>query len=86
MAQAVMLSKLFEAAEVDQAFGQGAVHARFGHGDLASILDHRSASDTGVTHRAGEDRSLTQDTSSWAALRATAAEPCGDDGMEAAAL
>jgi len=43
MAQAVSLSKLFGVAEVDQALGHAAVHARFGHSDLASILDHRTA-------------------------------------------
>jgi transposase len=86
MAQAVTLSKLFGAAEVDWALGHAAVHARFGHGDLASILDHHAATTTaGPTHRAGEDGSLTQGTSSWAAFGTTpAAElPC-DEEQEAA--
>jgi len=68
MAQAVSLSKLFSAAEVDQALGHSAVHARFGHGDLASILDHQATAQNGATHRAGEDGSLTQGTSGWATL------------------
>lgn len=85
MAQAVSLSKLFGVAEVDQALGHAAVHARFGHGDLASILDHHSATATGPTHRAGEDGSLTQGTSSWAALGANpASELPYDDEQEAA--
>ncbi len=82
MAQAVSLSKLLDPFEVDLALGQAAVHARFGHGDLASILDHHAAT-TGPTHRAGEDRSLTQGTSSWAPLGATAAEPADDAAPEA---
>ena len=40
MAEAVTLAKLFNAKDVDWALGHAAVHARFGHGDLASILDH----------------------------------------------
>jgi transposase len=83
MAQAVSLSKLFDPAEVDQALGHAAVHARFGHGDLASILDHRAATTTGPTHRAGEDRSLTQGTSGWAALGTAAGESFDDDAAEA---
>jgi hypothetical protein len=79
----VSLSKLFDPAEVDQALGHAAVHARFGHGDLASILDHRAATTTGPTHRAGEDRSLTQGTSGWAALGTAAGENVDDDAAEA---
>ena len=85
MAQAVSLSKLFNPAEVDWALGHAAVHARFGHGDLASILDHNATAANGVTHRASEGRSLTQGTSSWAALGGTSAEP-GDDAEPEAAL
>ncbi len=68
MAQAVTLAKLFSTAEVDWALGHAAVHARFGHGDLASILDHHAGTTTGPAHRAGEDGSLTQGTSGWATL------------------
>ena len=84
MAQAVTLAKLFSAAEVNWALGHAAVHARFGHADLASILDHHTATTTGPTHRAGEDGSLTQGTSGWAALGASAAGERSDDGQEAA--
>jgi len=79
MAQAVTLAKLFSVAEVDQALGHAAVHARFGHGDLASILDHHAATATGPTHRAGEDGSLTQGTSGWAGLGATPTDLPHDD-------
>ena len=71
MAEAVTLAKLFNAKDVDWALGHAAVHARFGHGDLASILDHHHTSTVGgPASRAGEDRSLTQGTASWAALGA----------------
>jgi len=53
-----------------------AVHARFAEADLASILDHhRAATMSGPTHRAGEDGSLTQGTSAWAALGASSTHP-----------
>ncbi|MHB8188355.1 MAG: IS21 family transposase [Dermatophilaceae bacterium] len=86
MAQAVSLSKLFSAAEVDWALGHAAVHARFAHGDLASILNHHATTGAdGPRHRAGEDGSLTQGTSGWAALGTTATgERCDDDEQEAA--
>ena len=86
MAQAVSLSKLFSAAEVDWALGHAAVHARFGHGDLASILDHHAGTTAGPTHRAGEDGSLTQGTSGWAALGTAAAVERFDDGELEVAL
>ncbi len=69
MAQAVTLAKLFEAKDVDWALGHAAVHARFAEADLASILDHHQvATAAGPASRAGEDHSLTQGTSGWAAL------------------
>jgi hypothetical protein len=86
MAQAVSLSKLFSVAEVDQALGHAAVHARFGHSDLASILDHHTATASGPTHRAGEDGSLTQGTSGWAALGTTPATGLPYDNEQEAAM
>jgi len=68
MAAAVTTAKLVGAGEVDRALGHAAVNARFGEGDLASILDHRARTRPGPTHRAGEERSLTQGTRGWAAL------------------
>lgn len=73
MAQAVTLAKLFEAKDVDWALGHAAVHARFAEADLASILDHHATAAHGPAARAGEGASLTQGTSSWAALGAPAA-------------
>ena len=67
MAAAVQLARLFSPAEVDWALGHAAVHGRFAEADLAFILDHhRQHQARGPEHRAGEDRSLTQGTSSWA--------------------
>jgi len=86
MAQAVTLAKLFSAAKVDQALGHAAVHARFGHSDLASILDHHTATTSGPTHRAGEDGSLTQGTSGWAALDTAAATKLPGEEEQQAAL
>lgn len=70
MAAAVATAKLVGGTEVDWALGHAAVNARFGEDDLASILDHHARSCGGELHRAGEDRSLTQGTASWAALGA----------------
>jgi len=84
MAQAVTLSKLFTTTEVDWALGHAAVHARFAEADLASILDHHTTSTAGgPTHSAGEDRSLTQGTRSWATL-GQPPQPTLTDGDETA--
>ena len=85
MAQAVTLAKLFEAKEVDWALGHAAVHARFAEADLASILDHHHATTTdGPRSSAGEDGSLTQGTSGWAALGNLTERPGAslDDGQQ----
>ena len=66
MAAAVTTARLAGAAEVDWALGHAAVSARFGEGDLASILDHHARTRTGPDRRAGEDRPLAQGTASWA--------------------
>jgi transposase len=68
MAAAVATARLADPVEVDRALGHAAVSARFGEGDLASILDHHARTRTGPDHRAGEDHSLAQGTASWAAL------------------
>jgi transposase len=71
MAQAVELSKLFGAEQVDWALGHAAVHARFAEADLASILDHAAGGPTGQPRlRAPEDGSLAQGTTAWAAFGA----------------
>ena len=89
MAQAVTLAKLFDAKDVDWALGHAAVHARFAEADLASILDHHATTTTTqpnrARHHAGEDRSLTQGTSGWAALGASPEEGCDERGQEATA-
>lgn len=68
MAAAVTTARLAGAAEVDRALGHAAVSARFGEGDLASILDHHARTQTGPDRQAGEDHSLAQGTASWAPL------------------
>ena len=69
MAEAVALAKLFDPGEVDWALGHAALHSRFAEADLPSILNHHAASGgAGQAHTAGEDRSLTQGTTRWAAL------------------
>ena len=86
MAQAVTLAKLFNTKDVDWALGHAAVHARFAHGDLASILDHHhTATVNGPASQAGEDHSLTQGTANWAALGAPATTGTGasDEDTEA---
>jgi len=70
MAAAVATAKLVGTGEVDWALGHAAVNARFGEGDLVSILDHQARTRPGELHRAGEDHSLTQGTAGWAALGA----------------
>jgi transposase len=89
MAEAVALAKLFQAKDVDWALGHAAVHARFAHGDLASILDHHhTATVNGPASQASEDHSLTQGTASWATLGApttttTVADTSGVSDAEA---
>ncbi|XBH20416.1 IS21 family transposase [Jonesiaceae bacterium BS-20] len=69
MAEAVALSKIAGVDAVDHALGTAAVHGRFAHDDLASIL--YSTRPNPITHSANEDVSLTQGTSSWAAITST---------------
>lgn len=66
MAEAVSLAKITGVIDVDRALGTAAIHGRFAHGDLSSILQAGRASTT--THTANEDTSLTQGTSAWAAI------------------
>ncbi len=68
MAAAVTLAKLGDPVAVDWALGHAAVHGRFAEADLASIVAHHARAEAGPACSAGEDRSLTQGTSSWAAL------------------
>jgi transposase len=70
MAAAVALAKLGDPVAVDWALGHAAVHGRFAEADLASIIAHRAGARqaAGPVCTAGEDRSLTQGTGSWAAL------------------
>ena len=79
MAAAVAHAKLGDRVAVDWALGHAAVNARFGEGDLASILAHHARTRTGPLHQATEDRSLSQGTGGWAAIggHTEAALPAG---------
>jgi hypothetical protein len=66
MAEAVTLAKIAGTESVDRALGEAALHGRFAHGDLPSILNANIRRTT--THTADETRSLTQGTSAWARL------------------
>ncbi len=79
MAAAVATAKLVGGPEVDRALGHAAVNGRFGERDLASILEHQALAQHAPVHRAGEDRSLTQGTSGWAALGSQPLPPCSSD-------
>ncbi|MFS8328929.1 IS21 family transposase, partial [Vreelandella titanicae] len=68
MAEAVTLAKIAGTEAVDRALGDAALHGRFAHGDLPSILNANIRRTT--THIADETRSLTQGTSAWAGLGA----------------
>jgi transposase len=79
MAEAVSLAKLRDPVGVDWALGHAAVNGRFGERDLASILAHHDQTRPGPVHAAGEQCSLTQGTSGWAAL---GAHPAGDPALD----
>jgi transposase len=66
MAEAVALSKLFSATDVDRALGTAAVTGRFAGKDLLSILDYQASHGTAEPTRAGEAHSLQPGTSAWA--------------------
>jgi transposase len=66
MAEAVALAKIAGTEAVDRALGDAALHGRFAHGDLASILNANVRRTT--MHSADEARSLTQGTAAWASL------------------
>jgi hypothetical protein len=68
MAQAVALSKLHTAEQVDWALGHAALHGRFAEADLASILEHNTTAIHGPRLTADETGSLAQGTTKWAAL------------------
>ena len=52
MAVAVALAKSAGTDEVDKALGVAAIHHRFAHGDLASLLN-AGGTRTGAAHRGG---------------------------------
>ena len=71
MDAAVTMAKVAGNTRVDWALGHAAVNGRFGHHDLASILNAHPPT---TTRQAGESRSLAQGTSGWAQITSTAIE------------
>ena len=65
MDAAVTMAKVAGNTRVDWALGHAAVNGRFGHKDLASILNAHPPT---KTLRATESRSLSQGTSGWAQM------------------
>jgi transposase len=72
MEAAVTMAKVAGNTQVDWALGHAAVHGRFGHKDLASILN---AHPPATTQQAGETRSLAQGTRGWAQVTPAASSP-----------
>jgi transposase len=68
MDAAVTMAKVAGNTRVDWALGHAAVNGRFGHKDLASILNAHPPT---TTRRATESRSLAQGTHSWAQINTT---------------
>ena len=69
MDAAVTMAKVAGNTRVDWALGHAAVNGRFGHKDLALILNAHPPT---TTRRATESRSLAQGTSGWAQISTTA--------------
>ena len=66
MAEAVDLSKMHGAEDVDAALEAAADVSRFGDGDLASILTHRSSAEViEFPRRHSEDATLQSSTAAW---------------------
>lgn len=79
MAEAVALSKLYSAIEVDRALGTAAVTGRFAEKDLLSILDYQAGLDTVEPTRASETHSLQPGTSAWSRFGITPTSTSTDD-------
>ncbi|MFE4599485.1 IS21 family transposase [Kitasatospora indigofera] len=79
MAEAVALSKLYSAIEVDRALGTAAVTGRFAEKDLLSILDYQAGLDTVEPTRASETHSLQPGTSAWSRFGITPTSTGTDD-------
>ncbi len=71
MTEAISLSKLYSAAEVDRALGTAAVTGRFADKDLLSILDYQAVHEHTEPVRRSEDHSLQPGTSAWATFGIT---------------
>ncbi len=69
MERAVTLAKVIGAAEVDQGLGTAAVHQRFTHEDLLSIVATATNGETTTTRTVTDPNQwLSQGTGSWASF------------------
>nr|WP_216699318.1 hypothetical protein [Arthrobacter sp. H14] len=67
MERAVTLAKVIGTSEVDQGLGAAAVHQRFTHEDLLSIVANTANGETTTTHTVTDPNQwLSQGTASWA--------------------
>ena len=81
MERAVTLAKVLGTAEVDKGLGAAAVHQRFTHDDLVSIITNTATGDPAIaTHTVSDpDRWLSQGTGSWAGFGTTPGTGTSDD-------
>jgi hypothetical protein len=86
MERAVTLAKVLGADEVDKGLGAAAVHQRFTHEDLLSIVNTGSGHTTSTIHTVTDQgRWLSQGTSDWANFGTTApATTTSDEDFEGA--
>jgi hypothetical protein len=88
MERAVTLAKVLGADEVDKGLGAAAVHQRFTHEDLISIVNtgNSAGHTTSATHTVTDQGQwLSQGTSAWANFGTTpTTEPAADGDLEGA--
>ncbi len=86
MERAVTLAKVLGADEVDKGLGAAAVHQRFTHEDLLSIVNTGSAAGRTTTTATVTDqgRWLSQGTSAWASFGTTPISASSDEDLEGA--
>ncbi len=87
MERAVTLAKVLGIAEVDQGLGAAAVHQRFTHEDLLSIINSTaSGGASSISHTVTDQGQwLSQGTSSWAGFGAAVSGPPAADPTPAEA-
>ena len=87
MERAVTLAKVLGADEIDKGLGSAAVHHRFTHEDLLSIVNTASGTGhtTSTTHTVtNQGQWLSQGTSGWANFGIAPAATTSDEDFEGA--